>query len=380
MYYFDGRRESYNVVWLPPAGTRRAGRPRNRQGGYLVTKHIPLSRRGFGRLSLGAAATAAIGAPGLVRAQTAITFAVPNPSALTWLPYWVAVGEGYFGEEGLDPTLEAVDGSSSVLQAMAAGQAQIGAPGPGPTLGARARGVDVKFLYNLYPKSVFGLLVKTDSPFQTPADLRGTVIGVGTADGAEVSFTTAIMSGLGMTAGTDFEFLPVGDGGTAAVAFLRDDVTAYAGAVSDAAILASRGLDLREITPEEYLGFFGNGLAMLESQMAATPDLAPAFGRAMVRGTVFAADPANKEISLAHCAAGNPQEGEQDYAASLFDGVMYRITPTDAFLAEGFGYQPPEHWQAIHDAAVASGALSEPLPDLGAVYSNEYVAGWNATG
>jgi NitT/TauT family transport system substrate-binding protein len=307
-----------------------------------------LNRRNFGLLTAGGAASLVLGAPALVRAQTAVTFAVPNPSALTWLPYWVAVGEGYFAEEGLDLTLQAIDGSSAVLQAMSAGQAQIGAPGPGPTLGARSRGVDVKFLYNLYPKSVFGLLVK------------------------------AIMTDLGMTEGTDYTFLPVGDGGTAAVAFLRDEVGSYAGAVSDAAILASRGLTLREITPEAYLGFFGNGIAMLESQMAATPDLAPKFGRALVRGTKFAADPANKEKALAHCAAGNPQEGEQDYAPSLYDGVVNRMTPTDAFMGQGYGYQPPEHWQAIHDSAVASGALEAPLPDLAAVYTNEFVAGWNA--
>ena len=54
------------------------------------------------------------------------------------------------------------------------------------------------------------------------------------------------------------------------------------------------------------------------------------------------------------------------------------MTPTDTFMPEGYGYQPAEHWQAIHDSAVASGALSEPLADLSSVYSNEFVSGWNA--
>ncbi len=324
-----------------------------------------LSRRSFGKLAAGGLAGAVIGMPAIVRAQTAITFVVPNPSALTWLPYWAALGEGYFGEEGLSPTLEAVDGSSACMQAMSAGQAQIGAPGPGPTLGARARGVDIKFLYNLYPRSVFGLLVKDDSQFQKPEDLKGKVIGVGTADGAEVSFTRAIMTDVGLNEGDDYTFLPVGDGGTAAVAFLRDEVACYAGAVSDAAILGARGLKLREITPEAYLGFFGNGIAMLESQMAATPDLAPKFGKVLVRGMRFAIDPANKDKTLAHCAAGNPQEGEdKDFAASLLQGVIDRMTRTEAFVAKGYGYQPPEHWKMIHDSAVASGALPAALPDL----------------
>ena len=344
-----------------------------------MTGRTGISRRVFGGLAAAGAASFVIGRPGLIRAQTAITFAVPNPSALTWLPYWVAVGEGYFGEEGLEPTLEAIDGSSAVLQAMASGQAQIGAPGPGPVLGARARGVDVKFIYNLFPKSVFGLLVKEESPVQEPAELKGTVIGVGTADGAEVSFTKAILTDLGMVEGTDYTFLPVGDGGTAAVAFLRDEVGSYAGAISDSAILSARGLTLREITPEKYLGFFGNGIAMLESQMAATPDLAPKFGRALVRGMKFASDPANHDAALAHCAAGNPQEGEDKaFASGLLKLAIDRMTPTEAFIAEGYGYQPPEHWQMIHDAAVASGALEQPLEDLSSAYTNEFVAGWNA--
>ena len=99
----------------------------------------------------------------------------------------------------------------------------------------------------------------------------------------------------------------------------------------------------------------------------------------MVRGTRFAADAANKEKCLAHCAAGNPQEGEQDYAPSLYDGVVVRMTPTDAFIsARATAISRPEHWQAIHDSAVASGALEKPLDDLSAVYTNEFVAGWNA--
>ncbi len=112
---------------------------------------------------------------------------------------------------------------------------------------------------------------------------------------------------------------------------------------------------------------------------AATPPTFTGFGGA-ADATVVAdpADAANKEKCLAHCAAGNPQEGEQDYAPSLYDGVVVRMTPTDAFISQGYGYQPPEHWQAIHDSAVASGALEKPLDDLSAVYTNEFVADWNA--
>ena len=128
-----------------------------------------MSRRTFGQLSAGTFAAAAFGTPSILRAQTAITFAVPNPSALTWLPYWVAVGEGYFTDEGLDPRLEAIDGSSAVLQAMTCRPGTDRRAGPGPTLRRGRANVDVKFIYNLYPNPVFRHSCKRrNGPFQTP--------------------------------------------------------------------------------------------------------------------------------------------------------------------------------------------------------------------
>src|SRR5687767_2026357 len=66
-----------------------------------------------------------------------ITVVLPNPSALNVWPLWTAIGEGYMEEEGLKVNVQAVDGSSQMLQALAAGQGQIGLPGPAPVLAAQ---------------------------------------------------------------------------------------------------------------------------------------------------------------------------------------------------------------------------------------------------
>ena len=52
-----------------------------------------------------------------------VTFVQPSPSAINSFPVFVAIGEGYFAEEGLNVTVESINGSSAVLQALAAGQA-----------------------------------------------------------------------------------------------------------------------------------------------------------------------------------------------------------------------------------------------------------------
>ena len=223
------------------------------------------------RLTLAGAMAGMASLAGVASAQDLrpVTFAQPSPSAINSFPVFVAIGEGYFEDEGLEVSVESVNGSASVLQALSSGQAQFGRPGPGPVLNARARGVDVVFIYNVAARSNFGILVQDESAYQVPQDLEGTVIGVGTADGAEVSFARAVLGGAGMTEGESFEFLTVGDGGPATAAFMRGEVEAYAASTADGAIMSQRGLVMRDITPEEHMSLFGNGLATMRETFAA---------------------------------------------------------------------------------------------------------------
>lgn len=307
---------------------------------------------------------------------TPITVVLPNPSALNVFPLHVAIGEGYFREEGIEVQVEAVNGSASVLQTLASGQGQIGQPGPGPVLAARSRGEDVVFLYNLYPKTGFGVVVREESTAKTPADLKGTTIGVGTADGAEVGFTRNIMTGLGLTEGKDYEFLTVGDGGTAAAAFLNNEVDAYAAAVVDMVIIESRGIPLREITPDEYLGYFANGFAASRAYIEANPKVIEGFGRAIVKGYKFGIDPANTDKVIEHAAVANPQEAEdRKFALAVLEAVKQRMTPLDA--SRPSGYQPPEDWEKWHKSVVESKTIPAPLDDLTKAYTNEFVETWN---
>jgi len=246
---------------------------------------------------------------------------------------------------------------------MAAGQAHFGRPGPAPVLGARARGVDAVFIYNVAAKTNFGVIVAEDSDFQAIEDLKGTVVGTGTADGAEVGFARNVLTGSGMAEGADYEFLTVGDGGPATAAFTRGDISAYLASVADAAILTQRGLPVRDITPPEYQRFFGNGLATMGDTIRDNPELVEKFGRAFARAHTFALDDANREAVLAHLKAGNPQEGEDaGFQSALFDAVREKTIPVD--MSNGLGYQPPEIWAEWQNSLVAGGDLEGPLDDL----------------
>lgn len=300
---------------------------------------------------------------------TAITVLLPNPSAVNVFGLCAAIGEGFLKDEGIDVTVRAVDGSAAVLQAMVAGQAQIGLPGPGPVLNARSNGEDIRMFFNAYPQSLFGLIVAENSPIITVPDIKGTVVGVGTAEGAEVAFVEAILSDAGLQQGRDYTTLPVGDGGQAAAAFERQDVDAYAAAISDMAIMEARGFALREITPDKFLSLFGNGYAATGDYIDQNPDVIQGFTNALLKGNDWALQ--NKEGTLKDCAEINPDEGQDaELASALYDTATNRSQPTGE---DPVGFFPPAGWEAWQKNLVDSGQLSGPMEDLTSAYTNEFV-------
>lgn len=333
-----------------------------------------INRRGFTTTVLAAIPVAGLmGTMAFAQDLREITFVQPSPSAINSFPVFVAIGEGYFEEEGLKVTVEAINGSGAVLQALSAGQAEFGRPGPGPLIAARSRGVDAVHIYNVAARSNFGIAVQDGSDYQSVEELKGKVVGTGTADGAEVGFARNVMSSVGMTAGTDFEFLTVGDGGPATAAFLNGEIDAYSASTADTAILNQRGMAVRDITPAEFGRFFGNGIATMADTIANDRELVEGWSRAFARGHAFALDDANRETVLKHLAAGNPQEGEdKEFQSALFDAVRSKTIPPEG--AEHPGWYPAEVWQEWQDALVAGGEISAPLDDLGAAWTNEFAA------
>lgn len=330
-----------------------------------------ITRRTFNAMLSAIPALGLLGATAFAQDLRDITFVQPSPSAINSFPVFVAIGEGFFEEEGLNVTVEAINGSGAVLQALSAGQAHFGRPGPGPLIAARSRGVDAVHIYNVAARSNFGIAVPVDSEVQSVDGLRGLVIGTGTADGAEVGFARNVMTGAGMVEGEDYTFLTVGDGGPATAAFLNGEIDAYSASTADTAILNQRGMAVRDITPAEFGRFFGNGIATMGDTIRNDRELVEAWSRAFARGHAFALDDANRETVLAHLAAGNPQEGEdREFQSALFDAVRSKTVPPEG--SPHLGWYPAEVWQEWQDALVAGGEIATPLDDLSAAWTNEF--------
>lgn len=309
--------------------------------------------------------------------MTKVTVALPSPGGLGYFALYNAIAEGYFAEEGIEVEVQSVNGSAQVLQVLAAGQAEFGHPGPGPLLNAREGGEDIVYIYNYFSSSQFSLVAEAESGFASPEDLKGKVIGVGTADGAEVAFVRSIFDAAGMSEGEDYTFLTVGEGGMAVAGFMQDSIDAYASDTIGQATLRLRGIDLVNLTPPDFKAYFGNGYAVTREYLEANRETIEGFGHAIVRGARFGNDPANKEATLENAKLGNPQQLEdREFASALMDTYLALTAPANP--EHGYGYQNPTSWQRWHDTLVESGDLEAPLADLTRAYTNEFVEVWNA--
>ncbi|PRB09812.1 ABC transporter substrate-binding protein [Microbacterium sp. MYb62] len=299
---------------------------------------------------------------------TEITVAVPGQSGIAYYPVTVADHLGYFEEEGLDVTVESLDGSAAVLQAMQADRADFGIPGAGPLFSSLLGGGDAAYIYNLYPRGFFSIAGDAGQ-VKSIDDLRGATIGVSTANGGEVAWARAVLQEAGL-APDEYEFATVGSEGIAVSSFERGDIQAYAASMTGVATLDVRGVDLVNLTPESAQ-LFGNGIAASGAILEKSPETVEAFLRAVARAQLHGFD--NAEDVLEAGAEYNEQEAEDpEYATAIYDAVIELMKPNDA--QEGPGYFTDQAVAAWHAVLVETGDIEAPLADPSVVYTNEFVS------
>lgn len=303
---------------------------------------------------------------------SSLTVVLANTSCVLNFPVYSALAEGFFEEEGLDLQVEAVNGSSAVLQAMLAGQADFGGPGAVPVMAAQARGEDVVYFMNASPGGSFFLITPEDSGITGPEDLAGKTVGVATADGNEVVFVDVIMDGAGV--GEDgFEKLTVGEGGQAVAAFERGDIDAYAASSDGFATIENAGFPLLDITPPDVDYMFGNGYAAPRELIDSDPEALEAFGKGFYRAVQWAEE--NPDQAIDNCAEYQPQEVEdRDYATRLLEiSALTRVSP---YPEDPWGSMRAEDWEAMLQDAVDAGHVEDGQVNVDQVYTNDLVDGF----
>jgi NitT/TauT family transport system substrate-binding protein len=142
------------------------------------------------------------------------------PSVAT-VPVYVGVEEGIFKKHGFDLTISKGQGGAAILAAVVAGQAQFGFGNVVSLMQAQEEGLDIVMVANgslegdpknipAQPQNV--VLVPSDSPIKTAADLKGKRVSINSLGNAsEVTTRVAIDQAGGDSSTIEFVQMPIPD-------------------------------------------------------------------------------------------------------------------------------------------------------------------------
>src|SRR3954471_20042890 len=138
-----------------------------------------------------ATCAASLSASAQSAAPTKVVFSLDFIPLGRHAPWYAALAEGYFAEEGLDVSIIPAQGTAQVIQAVEAGTANIGFVDVPSVVIARANGSKLKMVAVNYQKAPYAIFsLSTGANVTEPRQLEGLNLGSGAG-----SFTPKIIQG-----------------------------------------------------------------------------------------------------------------------------------------------------------------------------------------
>jgi NitT/TauT family transport system substrate-binding protein len=224
-------------------------------------------------------------------------------------PWYAALAEGFFKDEGLDVSIIPSQGTAQTIQAVESGTANIGFVDVPSVVLARANGSKLKMVAVNYQKAPYAIFsLKNGANIVEPKQLEGLSLGSGAG-----SFTPKVIEGFMAQKGLDPTRLKIANIAppARASALLSGQVPAI-----EFFVMAKPGLEggakdantelVTFLLSDHGLQLYSNGLAVTEDYLAKNGQAVKAFVRAGLKGWQF--------------ALGNPQKAAEDqikYVPSL---------------------------------------------------------------
>lgn len=346
-----------------------------------MSKKSFLSSRMLKKLAMATSAVLALSSAGSVGAAEKLTFAYPTNINLSNAPTLMAIGMGYFEEEGLDVDVVFFQGAAVMLPQITQKHVKFGWITPDVMITARQPGREVlptKMFYNGIYMSPFEVVVLENSAVKSLTDLKGKKIGVGAMSWGNLAITKSMMKDIGLSEQNDYQFLPVGVGVTAYRALTDGSIDALNLFDTFHAQIEDMGAKLRRLPIEpKYKQLFSSGWIAHEDTLKNEPELVVKFGRAASKGVV--ACNANPEACVKNFwtlyPGAKPAQGtEEEKMINSLKQLKLRLS---TMIPEGgvkrMGYYTDQSWKNYVDALQQGGQITKVDIPVDTIYTNRYV-------
>lgn len=285
---------------------------------------------------------------------------IPN---VQFAPYYVAIDQGYYLEEGIDLKLQygyEIDAVSLV----GTGEYPFAVVSGEQVLLAREQGLPVTYVMNWYKDYPIGISVLKGSGIETLDDLRGKKIGIPALQGASYIAYEGLMNSAGLsTADVDLEVI-----GFTQVEMLStgkvDAVVIYA---ANAPIqLRAQGIETNTFIVSDYMQLIGNGIIVNETLMEEDPEFIKSIVRATLKGIEFTANSTEETYEICKKYVENLENSS--------DGIQYQVLEASIpfWSVETNGATDESGWETMSELLKQIGLIHSDIP-LDKVYTNEYL-------
>ncbi len=292
---------------------------------------------------------------------TKITFALDFIPLGRHAPWYAAIAEGYYKDEGLDVSIIPSQGTAQTIQAVEAGTAQLGFTDVPSLVLARASGVKLKMVAVNYQKAPYAIFsLNPGANVTTAKQLEGLNLGSGAG-----SFTPKVIAGFMAQQGLDPNKLTISNVAppARASALLSGQVAAIEFFVmSKPGLEASakeKGAELRTFLLADHgLKLYSNGVVATDDYLSKNADLVKRFVDASLKGWQFALH--NPEKAAQDQLKFVPSLNPQTIVAEL--EVVKGLAVTPSTEKNGLGSFDPAEMQASVDFIVKYVGLSGQAP------------------
>lgn len=284
-------------------------------------------------------------------------------------PYFVALENGYFGEEGLGSVeIESGQGSDFAAQQVGVGNAEFAITSSDQILNVNSRGLSprcVGVVMQRNPVVVFTAREQFGEELADASQLRGVTLGSG--PGMVRQMTEAFLDHHGVL--SDVEY--VDSGFDTVQQLLTGEIDAAGGVFSDVVDARHQGYEIDVLAVSRVVRSYGHLVAVDEAFGADHPDTVRAFLRAVARGAVRASR--NPEEAIDVLVDQQPELGEvRENQLEKWKLMQAEYMRSETVRENGWGWSDPEPWNETYET-LAAGGFFENGVDPEEVWTNDYL-------
>ncbi|MCK4730116.1 MAG: ABC transporter substrate-binding protein [Candidatus Aenigmarchaeota archaeon] len=296
-----------------------------------------------------------------------VTVMMPFIAIPIWTPFYCAIDQGYYADEGLNVEMTySPKGSMGPIEQVGTNNIQLGYASGCSIITAKSKDIPIIAVYQIEHTNMFNILAKKGSGITEPKDLTGKKIAVPGIGSPPYLSAKAILykSGVDLDSVT---FVPVGAG--IIPTLLENKADAIGGHITEKSILDNMKIESNIMYAKNYnADLVSNVVITNEKTLKNNPELIRKFVRATDRGLRYAVDNPEKAIDI--YIKLNP-EAAKKRDISL---AIWKLFAKDSIQPKiySLGQFNKNQWTMTQDTLFDLGVITKKTP-ISEMYTDEFV-------